>query len=513
MIPSVGSTGTIKHQTSGKCLGAASGDCGSRITLVNCDTTALLQQWDVAVAPKDPPAPPGPSPSPHPPAQKYPSTTEVFASTPAESIYGFGEHQQGNLNNKGITYNMEQCLEYGHSHGGEVCLPWILAAEHGALKYGFLWNMPNYGDVEFGDAATSWTATAASQIDYFITVPPANATGAAAGQAIMNAYVDAVGHSPMLPSYAAGYWHSRNRYSSQDMLLEAAWGFHTRGINVSVIVIDYMHWKNMGDYSFDPAYWPDVPAMMANLTSIGMKVMVSAWPFQAVGSSSIKEVNANGWAVTVQGTNEPSWWDDNNCKAKCYLYDATQKAAREFVWSKLHDGYYEHGIKIFWLDASEPEISTRDAQAAADYFNNSQGTGQEVGMMYPYHHTRTIHDGLLSEGESETILLTRSAWAGMQRWGAALWSGDTSSHWGSLKVSVQAGLNTQMSGIAWWTTDIGGYVRFACAPLCFLRCVKGMFAPCTLHRIQHSVACCCAHLFLSLLSLWACVKKKWWLLF
>ena len=78
-------------------------------------------------------------------------------------------------------------------------------------------------------------------------------------------------------------------------------------------------------------------------------------------------------------------------------------------------------------------------------------------MMYPYHHTRTIHDGLLSEGETETILLTRSAWAGMQRWGAALWSGDTSSHWGSLKVSVQAGLNTQMSGIAWWTTDIGGY--------------------------------------------------------
>ena len=78
-------------------------------------------------------------------------------------------------------------------------------------------------------------------------------------------------------------------------------------------------------------------------------------------------------------------------------------------------------------------------------------------MMFPYYHTQSIHDGLISEGETDVIQLTRSAWAGMQRFGAALWSGDTSSHWSSLKVSIQAGLNTQMSGIAWWTTDIGGY--------------------------------------------------------
>jgi alpha-D-xyloside xylohydrolase len=86
------------------------------------------------------------------------------------------------------------------------------------------------------------------------------------------------------------------------MLLDAAWGFHTRGINVSVIVIDYMHWKHMGDYTFDPEFWPDVPGMMANLSSIGMKVMVSAWPFQATNSTSIDHVRENGLAVTVQGT-------------------------------------------------------------------------------------------------------------------------------------------------------------------------------------------------------------------
>ena len=139
--------------------------------------------------------------------------------------------------------------------------------------------------------------------------------------------------------------------------------------------------------------------------------------------------------------NRGSIRDDNNCgdvggPVKCYIYDPTQADARKFYWQGLHNGYYKYGIKIFWLDASEPEISTSDASKAALDFNNSLGKGSEVGMMYPYFHTQTIHDGLLSEGETDVVMLTRSAWAGMQRWGAALWSGDTSSHWPSLKVSI-----------------------------------------------------------------------------
>ena len=139
--------------------------------------------------------------------------------------------------------------------------------------------------------------------------------------------------------------------------------------------------------------------------------------------------------------NRGSIRDDNNCgdvggPVKCYIYDPTQADARKFYWQGLHNGYYKYGIKIFWLDASEPEISTSDASKAALDFNNSLGKGSEVVMMYPDFHMQTIHDGLLSEGETDVVMLTRSAWAGMQRWGAALWSGDTSSHWPSLKVSI-----------------------------------------------------------------------------
>eukprot|EP00947_MAST-08B_sp_MAST-8B-sp1_P006571 g6571.t1 len=360
------------------------------------------------------------------------------------------------------------------------------------MEYGLLWNNPNYGSVDFGKsdpAKMTWVAQGTVQIDLWVTTfgPSAAGTPAAPAQLLAH-YVDATGHSPMLPAYAAGYWHSRNRYASQSELLAAAEGFHNRSIPVDIIVVDYHHWVHMGDWSFDPAAWPDIPGMMKALESYGMRVMVSAWPFSAVGSDSIANVSARGLAVmdgssgadgststsTSTSTNTststststtpkktPIWWDDNNCDAKCYLLDQSLAATRAFFWSKLEAGYFKHGIEIFWLDASEPEISTGDARKAALNSTYSVGNSTQVGMMYPYWHTQAVHDGLVSAGKADgdIVMLTRSAWAGMQRWGAALWSGDTKSRFRSLQVSIPAGLNTQMSGIAWWTTDIGGYAK------------------------------------------------------
>jgi alpha-D-xyloside xylohydrolase len=279
----------------------------------------------------------------------------------------------------------------------------------------------------------------------------------------MHSFVDAVGHAPLLPSYAAGYWHSKNRYESSSQLLDAARGFRDRGINVSVIVVDFHHWVHMGDFSFDRRNWSDPAGMVAELRRLGVEqVMVSAWPFLAEHSSGLQPVLKNGWAMTKQNTSEAVWWNDNNCAqlppginppfppwakpqaANCVLYDPTQPGARAFIWSLMRDGYYNNGIKMFWLDAAEPEISTGDAQAAADAYNSSIGTGQATGMLFPDFHVRTVWEGLRREGEEEVVMLTRSAWAGMSRYGAALWSGDTASHWRSLQNSVGAGLNVQL---------------------------------------------------------------------
>lgn len=219
----------------------------------------------------------------------------------------------------------------------------------------------------------------------------------------------------------------------------------------------------MGDFAFDPRNWSDVPGMVAELKSMGMETMVSVWPFLAENSSGIATVLQHGWALTEQNTSRPVWWDDNNCAqaavsqwdhstpAQCVCYDPSQEAARRYIWSRIKDGYYGHGIRTFWLDGAEPEISTAAAQFAADHYNSSIGTGQATGMLFPDLHTQMIAEGLRAAGETEHVMLTRSAWAGMSRNGAALWSGDTKSDWRSLQVSVQAGLSVQLSGIALWS--------------------------------------------------------------
>jgi alpha-D-xyloside xylohydrolase len=134
-------------------------------------------------------------------------------------------------------------------------------------------------------------------------------------------------------------------------------------------------------------------------------------------------------------------------------YDATDARAREFLWEQLRENYVKHGIEVFWLDASEPEIHPE--QHANLVF--AAGPGREVANLYPREHARGIYDHLHAHGHDAVISLTRSAWAGSQRYGAALWSGDIPTTFASLAAQVRAGLNAAVSGIPWWTTDIGGF--------------------------------------------------------
>eukprot|EP00118_Oscarella_pearsei_P028917 m.3257 g.3257 ORF g.3257 m.3257 type:complete len:665 (+) comp9197_c0_seq1:1041-3035(+) len=383
-----------------------------------------------------------------------PVTSESFASSSSEMIFGFGEHQKvGVLNYKGQSFNMEECIEYGHSHGGEICLPFIMGATDASVQYGLFWNMPNYGDVAFMNDAVTWSAHEAIQIDYFVTTRSSSGNASTAAGDVLSNYVDAVGHSPMLPWYASGYWHSKNRYSSQNDLLAAAREFRARNIPIQVIVIDYLHWVHMGDWSFDPKAWPDVDGMMRDLYDLDIRVMVSVWPFTTNGSSSFDAMQSKNYVVDNGTTGQGIPWPDGTCRGFCYLYDPTQDAARQYVWSRIKSGYYDHGIKIFWLDAAEPENIGGTPSMA--HFNTA--SFEQAGMMFPYYHSKMIHEGMMSEGEVDSLILTRSAWAGMQRWGAAVWSGDTHSDFDTLRRSIAAGLNIQLSGIAWWTTDIGGY--------------------------------------------------------
>lgn len=381
-----------------------------------------------------------------------------FHSSSDEQIFGFGEHQNGHLNQKGQHYLFHDCVDYSISHGGAICLP-VITGRHSSsnagtscLDYGFLWGMPGYGSVSFNETETVWQAIAAHQLDYFVTVAHAGSTGAQCNMDISSHYVDATGHTPVLPEWAAGYWHSKNRYKSQGELLSAAKEFHDRQIPVDIIVIDYLHWRYMGDWAFDPARWPDPETMVNTLTSYNMRTMVSVWPYSMVKSTSFATINSSNYEARNGTSDVGIWWPNGVCHGPCFLYDPSQVAARQYVWSRVQEGYATYGIHVFWLDSTEPPV--QGPTPAGTHFDI--GYAEEVGMTFPYYHCRTVHEGQRELGQPFLMLL-RSAWAGQQRYGTVLWSGDTTSTFETLKNSIAAGLNIQLSGISWWTTDIGGY--------------------------------------------------------
>jgi alpha-D-xyloside xylohydrolase len=158
---------------------------------------------------------------------------------------------------------------------------------------------------------------------------------------------------------------------------------------------------------------------------------------------------------TARGTPAQMYFVDNEARDGIYLhyYDPTNPKARQFIWERVREGYYRHGIKVYWLDVCEPEM----LPLHPDNLRYHIGDGEAVANAYPFFHEQGFCEGLKSEGEQEILLFCRSAWAGSQRFGAAVWSGDIQSTFEALQAQVRAGLNMGLSGIPWWTTDIGGF--------------------------------------------------------
>lgn len=356
----------------------------------------------------------------------------MFKSYDDEKIYGMGQHANGRLDQKGCLLELKQS-------NGEVNIPFALSSR----GYGFLWNNSSAGQVFFGTNETRWVAESAQCLDYWITVGDTP-------KEIMASYMAAVGNPTMLPEWASGFWQCKLRYMSQEEVLSIAREYKKRGLPLSVIVIDYCHWVNSGDWSFDPDYFPDPDAMVQELDSMGVKLMVSIWPTVDLKSVNYDTMRQKGLLVTNH--TGLSLHIDSQCPQR--YYDPTNSEAREFIWSKIRENYYSHGIKIWWLDACEPEFFPQDA-ANLRY---SMGGGAEVSNIYPIMHQKAFYDGMRKEGEQDIVTLCRSAWVGSQKYGAAVWSGDIMSTFESLQKQVRAGLNISVSGIPWWTTDIGGFV-------------------------------------------------------
>lgn len=189
--------------------------------------------------------------------------------------------------------------------------------------------------------------------------------------------------------------------------------------------------------------------MVKELTDMGIELMVSIWPTVANESDNYQEMLEKGYLVrTERGVRVAMTFQGNTIH-----FDPTNPPARDFVWSRAKENYYKLGIKTFWLDEAEPEYSVYDF----DNYRYHQGTNISIGNIYPKEYARAFYEGMEKEGQTNIVNLLRCAWAGSQRYGALVWSGDIGSSWPSLRDQVAAGLNMAMSGLPWWTTDIGGF--------------------------------------------------------
>ena len=361
-----------------------------------------------------------------------------FTAFDDERIYGLGQRRHGLLDQKGCV------LELTHRNS-QISIPFLVSSR----GYGLLWHNPGMGRVELGRTQTRWVAAATRLIDYVVMTGDGYA-------GIMERYADLTGHSPVLPEWAAGFWQCKLRYRTQDELLAAAREHNRRGLPMSVIVVDYIHWTKMGEWKFDPVCWPDPAAMVRELDKLGIKVMVSVWPTVNPDSENYAELERRNLLVRAErGMNTFIRFTDTNAKHTVisHLLDSTHPEARKFLWNKLRENYHRHGIKVWWLDAIEPEMAVYDH----DNVRYHAGNGLEVGCLYPLCQQQALFEGMKSAGETEIITLGRAGFSGSQRYGAAIWSGDIHSTWEDLQQQVRAGLNIAMSGIPWWTTDIGGF--------------------------------------------------------
>ena len=209
------------------------------------------------------------------------SAAVTFEGHAAEDVYGFGEHKNQRVQQMPYKKVFADSLFYGKSQGGDVSIPYYSSS----LGYGFVWNTPSLGSVSVSEQAIEWVSNATLGVDFWISTTPASVDMKTNGTAqrsylldLMHSYVDAVGHASPMPFWTTGFIQCKDRYRNQTQVLDVARGYVERGLPISMIVIDWFHWKEMGDWQLDPACWPEPKAMVDELRGMGIELMVSPRP-------------------------------------------------------------------------------------------------------------------------------------------------------------------------------------------------------------------------------------------
>ncbi len=277
---------------------------------------------------------------------------------------------------------------------------------------------------------------------------------------VIAGYRTITGKAELMPKWAMGFWQSRERYKTQEEILGALAEFRQRQIPIDNIVLDWNYWPEdaWGSHDFDKNRFPDPKAMVDSIHSMNAQIMISVWPKFYHTTANFKAFKDMG-AMYMRAVEDSirDWVGPGYVGS---FYDAYNEEAQKLFWSQLYEKLYPLGIDAWWMDASEPNV--RDC-TDMDYRKalcgpTALGPSTEYFNAYALMNAKAIYEGLRSVDKNKRIFqLTRSGFAGLQRYSTATWSGDIATRWEDMKAQIPAGINFSMSGIPYWTMDNGGF--------------------------------------------------------
>lgn len=278
---------------------------------------------------------------------------------------------------------------------------------------------------------------------------------------VIAGYRHLTGKATLLPKWSFGLWQSRERYKTQKEVLEVVEEFRKRNIPLDNVVQDWSYWKEAewGSQDFDETRFPNVERLVQTLhKQYHTHFMISVWPKFYEGIPAYNEFKNKGWLYARNVADRQRDWIAQGYVST--FYDAFNPAAQKGFWDLIGKKLYTKGVDAWWMDASEPDIlSNASPQKRKEQMAGlANGPAAAYLNAYPLQNAKGIYEGQRSANPNERVfILTRSAFAGQQRYAAATWSGDIASRWHDMKDQISAGVNFSLSGIPYWTMDIGGF--------------------------------------------------------
>ncbi|NLO70365.1 MAG: DUF5110 domain-containing protein [Porphyromonadaceae bacterium] len=363
--------------------------------------------------------------------------TRSFIPTPGEALYGLGQYQNGIMNYRGHSIQLLQA-------NMDIVNPFLVSTN----RYGILWD--NYSSTTFEDNDEGYTFSSevGDASDYYFVY----------GQdmdAVIGGYRKLTGKAPMFAKWAYGFWQSKERYKSFEEVEQVVSEYRQREIPLDNIVQDWEYWGSKSHWNsmeFDSVTFPNAGAEIKNLQDkYHVNYMISVWPGFGAETKIYEDLKKAGALF-----DEPTW-------AGYKVFDVYNPQARQIFWEYLKRGLYNKGVDAWWLDATEPSFRDGFTQKKQEERTKSAGNTY-LGAFHRYLNTysleltKFLYPKLRGESnEKRVFILTRSAFASQQRYAAAVWSGDVPASWESMRRQISAGINLSMSGIPYWTSDIGGF--------------------------------------------------------